>query len=482
MRAGHLLARASALALTAISAACSAALGAPDLGGLYNRAAKQSDAERNPIIVIPGILGSRLVDPASGTVVWGAFGPTSADPDTLEGAQLVALPMQEGRALAELRDAVVPDGVVDRVHVQLLRLPIEQQAYFHLLGALGAGGYRDERLGLAGAIDYGREHFTCFQFAYDWRRDNVENARRLHAFVLEKREYVRRALLERYGKAPDPLKFDIVAHSMGGLVTRYFLMYGSADLPPDGAAPVPSWEGSRYVERAVLIGTPNAGSAFALDHLVNGIAFSALLPEFDAALLATMPAIYQLLPRARHARVVERGSGAPQDPYDPELWRRMRWGLASPAQGEVLERLLPGVSDPAARGRIADDHLVKVLARARRFAEALDVPATPPPGTSIDLIAGDAVPTASVLAVDSTSGAIEALAREPGDGTVTRSSAVMDERLGGAWTPRLVTPIGWDHVTFFFQDHLGLTRDPAFTDNLLFLLLEKPRSVRRSSP
>ena len=41
-----------------------------------------------------------------------------------------------------------------------------------LLGVLGVGGYRDMDLGLAGAIDYGTDHFTCFQFDYDWRRDN----------------------------------------------------------------------------------------------------------------------------------------------------------------------------------------------------------------------------------------------------------------------------------------------------------------------
>jgi len=30
-------------------------------------------------------------------------------------------------------------------------------------------------------------------------------------------------------------------------------------------------------------------------------------------------------------------------------------------------------------------------------------------------------------------------------------------------------------VLFLFRDHLGLTQDPAFIDNLLYLLLEEPR-------
>jgi hypothetical protein len=63
--------------------------------------------------------------------------------------------------------------------------------------------------------------------------------------------------------------------------------------------------------------------------------------------------------------------------------------------------------------------------------------------------------------------------RSPGDGTVLRSSALMDERIGGPWQPRLVSPVPWSGVLFLFSDHLGLTRDPAFTDNVLFMLLEE---------
>ena len=60
---------------------------------------------------------------------------------------------------------------------------------------------------------------------------------------------------------------------------------------------------------------------------------------------------------------------------------------------------------------------------------------------------------------------------------VSRPSALMDERYstGTKWTPRLVSPIKWTSVNFLFADHLGLTSDPGFTDNVLFLLLESPR-------
>ena len=91
------------------------------------------------------------------------------------------------------------------------------------------------------------------------------------------------------------------------------------------------------------------------------------------------------------------------------------------------------------------------------------------------LFAGDAKPTESVVEVDPRTGRVTVVGHAPGDGTVLRSSAVMDERLGGDWSPRLQTPISWRGMQFLFTDHLGMTKDPAFSDNVLYLLLEQPR-------
>ena len=63
----------------------------------------------------------------------------------------------------------------------------------------------------------------------------------------------------------------------------------------------------------------------------------------------------------------------------------------------------------------------------------------------------------------------------PGDGTVLRSSALLDEREGGPYRRGLNSPIAWGQVVALFSDHLGMTRDPAFSDNVLFQLLEAPR-------
>ena len=52
----------------------------------------------------------------------------------------------------------------------------------------------------------------------------------------------------------------------------------------------------------------------------------------------------------------------------------------------------------------------------------------------------------------------------------------MDEREEKKLGVRLVSPITWSYVLFLFSDHLGITKDPAFVDNLLYFLLESPRT------
>jgi len=54
----------------------------------------------------------------------------------------------------------------------------------------------------------------------------------------------------------------------------------------------------------------------------------------------------------------------------------------------------------------------------------------------------------------------------------------MDERMGDSWSPLLVSPIDWEGVLFLFTDHLQMTKDPAFADNVRYCLLEDPRGAK----
>jgi len=458
-----------------------ACISQPDrtLSILYEQSAQYHKPDRNPVIVIPGILGSRLVDDESGRTVWGAFDNTSVDPSKRDDAQLLALPIADEVFLQRIRDQVRPDGVLDQVRLSFLGIPLDIRAYVGILSSLGVGGYRDPAFG-SDVIDYGEGHFTCFQFAYDWRRDNVENAQLLKAFIDQQKIEIRKEYEERYGIYEEDIKFDIVAHSMGGLLTRYFLRYGDQALPADGSAPELNWAGAEDVERVILIGTPNAGASESFEQLLNGYdPGKPVLPHYPSYLLGTFPAIYQLMPRERHKRVIYTGQEASpvEDLYDAALWEKYKWGLLSDTRAATrfLEDTLPGINEESERRELAQIFVSSALRQADRFHAALDVPANPPEGLDIFLVAGDNERTLDIVGVDQETGKVTLRERAPGDGTVTRSSALMDERKGAAWRPTLDSPIDWAGVNFIPADHIGLTSDRSFTNNMLFLLLEDER-------
>ncbi len=450
-----------------------------EVNTIYHRAAQYHEPDRNPIIVIPGILGSQLVDTESGRTVWGAFRGSFANPSRPEDAQLIALPIDDKTPFAELDDGVRPDGVLETLSIRLLGIPIDLRAYVGILATLGAGGYRDESLGLNG-IDYGDDHFTCFQFDYDWRRDNVENAARLKDFIDDRRAYIQAEYKKRYGIDNAEFKFDIVAHSMGGLVTRYFLRYGDAPLPTDGSEPDVSWAGARDVEKVVLVGTPNGGASESFELLQTGYTRgNPILPSYPPYIMATFPSVYQLLPRPWQNRIVYNDEAATPvgNFYEGALWDKFGWGLSAEnkAHHEFLRNALPDIESPEERQQIAQRYQAAELARAESFHRALDKPAKPPEGLDLYLVAGDSTKTPTQITVDRATGEVSISQYGPGDGSVPRYSALADQRIDGNWRPYLISPIEWSGVTFLPSTHFGLTNDPAFADNVLYELLEAPR-------
>ena len=71
------------------------------LSDIYDELAQRPDYERNPVIVIPGILGSQLTDRSTNEIVWGElyeFGDNHVEQ--------LALPMHAGVPLHRLHDPV----------------------------------------------------------------------------------------------------------------------------------------------------------------------------------------------------------------------------------------------------------------------------------------------------------------------------------------------------------------------------------------
>ena len=441
------------------------------MGEIYNDLAQLPDSERNPVIVIPGILGSRLIDGQTDEVVWGEMGPAGVSPLKTHSLTELALPMQAGVPLQQLHDQVQQDGPLDQITFRVAGIPVRVNAYAQVLATLGVGGYRDQHFrGASGRneVDYDEDHFTCFQFAYDWRRDISESAAQLAQYIEERDAYTRQQYLERYGIENPNIKFDIVAHSMGGMVARYYLRYGNQPLPDDGSLPALTWEGAQRVGRVFIVGTPNLGSTKAINEMKEGLQLAPTMPKFPAAVVGTMPAAYQLFPRSEDSPLVLE-DGSSLDVLSPETWQQLGWGLADKRQARVLARLMPNCSVEQRR-QIALDHQAKCLARARQLHQALDVESPLPAGLEMHLYAGDAKKTLHQLVLNSRNGRVTKEIETAGDGTVTRSSAIAERKT--QHRPSRIIP--WTDETFLSTDHLGLTRDRTFVDNVLNQLLASP--------
>lgn len=469
--------------LAVLLTACSTSQDRSNLKRIYDKSAQYHAPDRNPVIVIPGILGSRLVDDETGKTVWGAFRKDYADPGSNEGARLIALPLssefnQDHDHKHHVRTSVRSDGVLEDIELKLAGIPISIQAYAGILTTLGAGGYLDEDIGL-NSIDYGTDHFTCFQFDYDWRQDIPSNAARLKVFIEEKRKFVQQNYKEDYGLENAEVKFDIVAHSMGALLSRYYARYGASDLDTLDAGVVP-WSGAQDVERLILVAPPNAGSLDAFDQLLNGFNTGRpVLPFYHQVLIGSFPSVYQLLPRSRHeALVLDGDTNAPvKDLLDPNLWQEMKWGLSGEDEktDDILKGLMPDVESVAMRRDVAREYQSVALHRARLFQTAMDVPAKLPEGFEMFLVAGDSRETPAIGSIDTSTGEFSILKYDLGDETVTRASALLDERVGQEWDPRVVSPLKWTSTLFIPGKHRTITSGHIFEDNVLYWLLEDPR-------
>lgn len=256
--------------------ACALILGTLDSGPAY--AQTPSATARRPIIFIPGLLGSRLcrdnpANPAEPILAWGSVG---ALPD------FPALRIGDGVA-----DDLKPCGVVREI--MFLGLLV-QDVYAPIIAHLQKIGYREGK--------------DLFIFDYDWRRSVFDNA----------------ALLERFAreKIPDPFqRFDILAHSMGGLIGRIFA------IRHDGAA---------QLARLFSAGTPFQGSVKVYATVEKG--WGALnpvmggLPAFRRTILS-FPSIYELAPR--YGDCCDAGAGRAFAPGEGDAWRALKWEGVDPA-------------------------------------------------------------------------------------------------------------------------------------------------------
>ena len=425
---------------------------------------------RNPVIVIHGLLGAKLTDEANGDNIWGNFSYNAIS----EGTHFARLahPMGLGQPLSKLRNTIRSSGVMDHSAVRVLGIDFQIDNYDTLLALLEKCGYQPE----TDPLPPNRHFASLFVFHYDWRRDISENACRLAEFVQRKKAYLQKRYEAIYQHRNYPVKFDLVGHSMGGLVARYYAMYGGEALPQKEQDTLRvTWAGARNIGKLIMIGTPNAGYADTLVELNRGLRLVSAAPAYPKALIGSFVSYYQMLPDPS-CKAVQYEDGTPVDYFDIKIWERYNWGLLDPEQDVWLQRILPNTADRTVRRKIALDHLKKCLERARKFKKAMLPAVMPPPpaGLQFYLIAGDAVMTSQILQVDRKTGEVKTVKMESGDGKILTSSAIFDRRTGNAWRWQTDSPIPWRTVYIFQGGHMGIMNSPVFASNFSYVLAGIP--------
>ncbi|MEM1229667.1 MAG: FHA domain-containing protein [Pseudomonadota bacterium] len=200
-----------------------------------------SDSKRPPVVVLPGIMGSELHD-AQG-LFWPNLSKAFRAPEKLM--------VGSGESLTV--------GAIARSIIMITGF-IKLDAYSELVG------YLEEGLGYQSGVD-------LLEFPYDWRQDNRDSAEKLKLAIDQWRRDV----------IGEDTKVTILCHSMGALVSRYYLE---------------CLGGASKVEKLVTLGGAHFGAPFVIRGLLYG---PELLPlgigrkGLHSALL-TMPSAYQLVP------------------------------------------------------------------------------------------------------------------------------------------------------------------------------------------
>jgi pimeloyl-ACP methyl ester carboxylesterase len=211
---------------------------------------------RDVVVCIPGITGSVLRK--DGRDVWNISGGALINALTTFGHSIEDLKLEQDSPDADdLGDGITAPEVIRDVHL--------------IPGFWKIDGYTKMLRYIEETFDVTRGQ-NLFEFPYDWRRDNRAAAHRLQ------RQGADWLSAWRASSGASDAKLILVGHSMGGVISRYFLE---------------CLDGWRDTRTLVTFATPYRGSLNALDVLVNG----KKIKFFDLTDLArSFTSVYQLLP------------------------------------------------------------------------------------------------------------------------------------------------------------------------------------------
>jgi len=222
------------------------------------------------VVILPGITGSVLQK--DGEDLWAVSGQSLWQLVRTRGEALQGLKLIGDNGEEDLEDGIRASRLVSDANL--------------VPGLIKIDGYtatanliRQEFEVVEGDIRE-EQPANFFLFPYDWRRDNRVNAKILQKYLPQRLRQWR----EHTGLGQEA-KVILLAHSMGGLVSRYYLEV------------LEGWHDCRAL---FTFGTPFRGSPNAINFLCNGFR-KYLLDLTDV--MRSFPSVYQLLPNYEVLRV-----------------------------------------------------------------------------------------------------------------------------------------------------------------------------------
>jgi pimeloyl-ACP methyl ester carboxylesterase len=212
-----------------------------------------------PLVFVPGIAGSKLrLNPGTpnSEIRWIPHNIYTSLSDPL-GLSVLAL-NSNGESVNNIdvpgvaRDEPKPVGENDHTYQELLDNTLLVRAKYTEYEISNNPYYRT----LGGCLTNQTPRPTLFVFAYDWRKSNTQNTAAL-------KEYIDCVRLIYHDVDPDQ-KVDMVAHSMGGLLSRRYIL----DYPSDN-----------HVSKLITVNSPFLGAPRAIHVMETG---SFLSGAFDS--------------------------------------------------------------------------------------------------------------------------------------------------------------------------------------------------------
>jgi pimeloyl-ACP methyl ester carboxylesterase len=462
--------------------ACVGVKRVPNLERIF--AATKAQKGKRPVIIIPGILGSELEHAETKESVWVNLSLPKSDG--------LSLPISPD--LSKNRDSLTVKGIIKTVNIS--RFLPEVSIYQALTDSMERyGGYTEGSWENPDIENGGLDKY--YIFAYDWRRDNVENARLLIQKIDE--------LKTKLGKAD--LRFNVIAHSMGGLIARYAAMYGDKDLPANLEKLSPDWAGARHFNKIFMFGTPNEGAMSSLEVLLKGYTIAGFyINNLSTESVITSPAIFQLLPHQSTARFYDENLKPIEvDLYNPQTWKDYGWSAYTnksflnkfSGQPNALDKSGKKSEFADVTLQELDEYFANVLKRAKGFHEALDANTAVPASISFFAFGSDCGDTLDgALIIKNaktkewqtfftsrsftnsegkkfTKAAVKELLFAPGDTRVTRRSLLAETIAHENYRNSLFRKSLPVNATFFCELHDELPNNKIVQNNFLTALISE---------